>query len=824
MSYYNSILNTTYYDINDVETILNKIKEKAEFTNGKKIKYYNIAATFDLEESNVIINNKKVAILSAFTFCISDGVEYYPFLFRTYEDMENLLILISEILGVKGKKARYYIAIFIHNLSFDSSFFSYLGFTEVFAPKSNKPLYIRMDNYCIEFRCSLYMTGEKLEFLPLSNAAYKKLVGRWDYSKIRHCETELTEQEIAYVLSDGLTLCNYINEQIEFFGNIHSIPRTQHAYVRNCLKTYCIGNDPYDTTKEKRRVYTKFLSKMSIQYIAQYDVLKEAYQGGFSDCNRWLSGQLIYDNIEKNKHIILWDFKSSYPACFVMGYFPIKLLDVLVIDNNIIPGYSLELYKDYIENQHRCVVARAKFTNIRQKEGMEYTAIIPSHKCRNMIHPVIEKGRILSAEYIEYSFTEVDFRILEKYYEWDSVYFPDMYIYEKGKLPKSFISYILELYARKALLSDKKDKASRREYNRVKKQINGLYGVACMDICKLTLYLENGKYIDEVEKKIRDEEKEIGHTFDKEIRKIKSKYYRDMVIREKIDAYNSKLNNGQTVLCFEWGLYCSSIARHNILLGVWFLGADWLYTDTDCLYIYTDNLKNTQKFINYYNSLVKENMEDAMKYYNLPIDAWRPKNGKGEEECLGYYDKECMMRRWQGVRSKSYIKEYYLVDDEGNIKGTDFQITVAGLNKESGRNYMLKKWGKYKYTKEFETEKELEEYLKYNGCGIRREDTLKVDFYEVTQEIYDNFQEGGDTEYAISDNCFEVPAEYTDKLSHIILTDTVYGEVTDYRGKTYKGLLSHGGTYLEPCDFTMSRTKMDLELLTFNTEEDTIGD
>lgn len=46
------------------------------------------------------------------------------------------------------------------------------------------------------------------------------MVGNLDYSLIRHHNTPITDEELEYMENDVTIILNYINEQLEQYGNI----------------------------------------------------------------------------------------------------------------------------------------------------------------------------------------------------------------------------------------------------------------------------------------------------------------------------------------------------------------------------------------------------------------------------------------------------------------------------------------------------------------------------------------------------------------------------------------------------------------------------
>ena len=73
-------------------------------------------------------------------------------------------------------------------MSFEFQFLrNIFHFKNVMARKSHKVMKCEIEEFNVEFRCTLFMTNSKLEKIPdLYKFEVKKLVGQLDYSLPRH--------------------------------------------------------------------------------------------------------------------------------------------------------------------------------------------------------------------------------------------------------------------------------------------------------------------------------------------------------------------------------------------------------------------------------------------------------------------------------------------------------------------------------------------------------------------------------------------------------------------------------------------------------------
>ena len=170
-------------------------------------------------------------------FGINDKV-YYG---RTYKELYNFLNRI-EFYTTYEKKIVY-----VHNLAFEFNWLrNIFKFKNVMARKSRKVMKCEIEEYNIEFRCSLFMTNSKLEKIPdLYKFEIKKLVGQLDYSKIRHSETKLSKKEFEYCENDCLIIYEYIKKELETYETTKNTPLTSTSHVRRELKELIEKNWDY---------------------------------------------------------------------------------------------------------------------------------------------------------------------------------------------------------------------------------------------------------------------------------------------------------------------------------------------------------------------------------------------------------------------------------------------------------------------------------------------------------------------------------------------------------------------------------------------------
>ena len=118
---------------------------------------------------------------------------------RTWEEWLQFIKLVRKWFRLKKDRV---LVCYCHNLSYEAQFIRKMfKWDKVFALDKREPLYMRT-NFGIEFRCSLLLSGYKLETLAKNLVKHniKKMVGDLNYSLIRNSKTPLTDEEMGYCM------------------------------------------------------------------------------------------------------------------------------------------------------------------------------------------------------------------------------------------------------------------------------------------------------------------------------------------------------------------------------------------------------------------------------------------------------------------------------------------------------------------------------------------------------------------------------------------------------------------------------------------------
>lgn len=591
----------------------------------KRCSYINIECAFDIETTNTLVNDEKFAFMYCWQFGIQDKEHIY--LGRTWEEFIVTCKRVQEYFGLSEEKR---IICYVHNLGFEFQFMrKWFEWLNVFAVDERKPIKA-LCSYGIEFRDSYILSGYSLAKTAenLTTHSIQKLVGDLDYDLCRNSLTPLTDEEKAYCNNDIEILLYYINEQIAMYGDISKIPLTNTGRVRSFVRNKCYHTSS-NHKKDNQAHYVKYRKIMNDLQISanEYKMLKRAFAGGFTHANANYSGKLLTD-------VASIDFTSSYPAVMLSEKFPMSSGFV----TKLTPERDFKFYLD-----HYCLLFDCVFEGIEATTFFEH--YISESKCISTQGAIIDNGRIYSADRIEITLTDVDYKIIRQCYKWEHCSVGNIIRYAKGYLPKPIISSIIELYGKKTTLKGVEGKEV--EYLLSKGMLNSVYGMCVTDIVRDNSVYENGEW---------------------------SKTGADVV--EDIRKYNESKSR---FLYYPWGVWVTAYARANLWTGILNIKDDYVYSDTDSIkFLHYE--KHTD-FIEWYNQYITHKLKTMCETLNIDYDLLQPKTIKGVAKPLGVWDFEGIYTRFKTLGAKRYM-----VEQDGKI-----HITVAGLSKQDGVSYMLEK-------------------------------------------------------------------------------------------------------------------------------------
>lgn len=517
---------------------------------GKSKKIDNTIYTFDIETTSYLILDGKIisardypkltdeqqescikqSCMYIWQFSINDEV-YYG---RTWEEFKSFLDLLEQNDNTKK-------IVFIHNLAFEfQHIWSVVRVKSVMSRKSRKLMRCFLEDYNIEFRCSLMLSNLKLEKLPeVYQLPVQKKVGDLDYSKIRTPATPLTDKELGYCEFDCLVTYWYIKTELETYKRVDRLPITSTGKVRKQLQRIVLSNMSY--------VY-KVGKQINTDPVV-YNMLVDAFAGGYTHANYIYTDEVL-DNIDS------YDETSAYPYVLVSCKFP-----------------STKFTKCYIkrvEDMLPCFayLLTVKIKNIRSKY---YNNFISASKCIEIKgKPNYDNGRIISAKEVTITCTDIDLKFYLDAYSYDSYEIVTAYKSVYNYLPIEYVNFILDKYVLKTQLKNVEGKEL--EYAREKASYNSLYGMTVTNTIRADVNFVN--FDEWVEKPLTDSE-------------IMTKLFKD---------------KKRGFLNFAWGVWCTAYARDNLLRRVLDLDDKVVYCDTDSCKVVQGYDKSV--FDNYNKSVV----------------------------------------------------------------------------------------------------------------------------------------------------------------------------------------------------------------------------
>lgn len=127
-----------------------------------------------------------------------------------------------------------------------------------------------------------------------------------------------------------------------------------------------------------------------------------------------------------------------------------------------------------------------RFKNIKCKYINNF---ISQSKCRKISHGRYDNGRVISAEEIELVLTDVDFKLIDMTYKYDSYEFLEVYWSIYDYLPDTFVNFILDKYEDKTKLKGIKGKEL--EYQISKQKVNSLFGMCVTNNIRDNVVFDN---------------------------------------------------------------------------------------------------------------------------------------------------------------------------------------------------------------------------------------------------------------------------------------------------------------------------------------------
>lgn len=578
-----------------------KVKRKKGSRNKKN--YKNLVCAFDIETTR--IKEIEQSVMYIWQFQVDEKVTVIG---RTWREFDYFMRAIASDL-----EDMEYIVVYVHNLSFEFQFLSGIypfSKEEVFALDKRKVCKCEMFEH-FEFRCSYIQTNMSLEaFTEKMNVKHKKLVGDLDYNIERYSYTPLTNEELAYCINDVQGLVEAIKTEMQNDGDtLYTIPLTSTGYVRRDVKKALEGN----------RWIKDILPDFDV-----YQVAREAFRGGNTHANRFYAGWIL-------EGVHSADRSSSYPGVQCNRAYPVTRFHKI---SKPVPDAAQII--DMMKRREKAILLRVSFKGLTLNDYSWGCPYLAKDKCRSIVNGAYDNGRILSADYLETSITDVDLRIIVEEYRVNEIVPIEVYTARYGRLPQPMIETICSYYHKKTEL--KGLPGQEYQYMKSKNKQNSIFGMTAQDPVKESILYQDGEFTIDTSKT----KKELLEEFMK-----------------------------RAFIPYTWGVWCTAWARYELERGMRIVseqGGTFIYCDTDSVK-YLGNVDFTK-----YN---KEKM--TLSKQN---GAWAT-DPQGIDHYMEVYEQEKDADRFITWGAKKYAYE-----SDGKLK-----ITVAGVPKKAGAEELKRKGG-----------------------------------------------------------------------------------------------------------------------------------
>ena len=595
-----------YLNINDIDinTIIskygNQVREKGYSMNRKARSriYKDCIMAFDIETTT--IDEIEQSIMYIWQLQIED----ITIIGRTWDEFYKACKDITRDL----KKNEFFV-IFVHNLSFEFQWLSDVfrdTLKNVFCMDSRKVLKFEILDH-IEFRCSYLHSNMSLEqYTKKMNVKDFKLSGDiFDYSIKRYPWDDFDkfkDYEKRYILNDVKGLVQAIHKDMETSGdNLYSFVLTSTGLCRR-------------DTKKVLTTYKKYIRRL-LPGLKLLTLFREGFRGGDVHGNRFYSGHIIYERMKG------MDITSSYPKQLYGEPFPMSPFKE-------VKNKDFDRIIKFIKTGRYAYIMRVLLTDVYLLDDTWGIPYIAKAKCQYIENGIYDNGRVLQADELMITITDIDLKILVREYHFD-IEILEAYKSKYDYLPDTFRQLILGYYESKTQLKDVE--GMEIYYAKSKALLNALYGMCAQNPLRPTIeYAEND-------------------FFEKE---------------QKPEAIVENYNH-TAFLPYQWGVWCTAYARKQLHDGIHYIvdhGGVFVYSDTDS--------------IKYFGDVDLSGLND-------PIKAAAEKSGayaqdiKGRIHYLGVWEDEYKEPLKEFIHLGA--KKYAYRDSSGKL-----HITVAGVSKSKG--------------------------------------------------------------------------------------------------------------------------------------------
>lgn len=528
---------------------------------------------------------------------------------------EELRALLDQFRAELGEETA--LVIWVHNLSYEFQFLRAIydwQNDEVFAVKSRRVLKSTMFDGAIEFRCSYLHSNMGLDLYC------KKM--RVEHGKLSGDDYDYKKLRYPWTPLTEREMQYCINDVIGLCECI----KTEMEIDGDTLATIPLTSTGY-VRRDARQVVQHNDVADILPDLDLYHILRDAFRGGDTHANRYYAGRIL-------RNVKSADESSCYPAVMCNGRYPITPFKKF--ENPAERDFCRALANG------KAVVFRALFRGVRLRDdtwGFPYLAM---HKCGSIRGGAYDNGRVLSCEYCTVALTDIDYEIVAREYVWDDMDLLEMWTSDYGALPPGLIDVVIQYYVSKTELKGVPGREI--EYGKSKNKLNSNYGMMAQNPVKQSILFDSGSWSEDT--------------------------LPELEILEK--------HNKKAFLCYQWGVWVTANARRALREGLYIVGHDGVYCDTDSVKYVGDH-----DFTDYNNRVVEQSTRSGA-YATDPA---------GNVHYMGVYEPDgeyAEFRTW-GAKKYAYTE----------TPGGETHVTVAGVNKQKGGKELDKYGGLKAFVPEF---------------------------------------------------------------------------------------------------------------------------
>lgn len=569
--------------------------ERADVLGSSVKRTVDVVAAYDVETTTINVDGTPQAIVYSHQIALNDTYQQL----RTWDGITTLFAEMEKALQARQARMR----IWVHNLSFEFQFLkSKLKIDEVLAVDKRTVLMARSGH--LVFCCSAVHSGTSLarfihDYAPRSQ--WQKQSGeRFNYSKVRYPDSRLTAREKLYCESDVRGLVDALRGEMAVTGDtVDTLPLTSTGFAR----------------RDVRRAMAPLMPKLRAMQpdLHLYRLLREAFRGGNTHASRFEAGEMLHG-------VECVDESSAYIAALCCYKYPISKF--WKVENANIARCTDLAARGY------SVLMRLHLEGVRLRCNSWPVPYIAAAKTRNLVGAALDNGRVLSADRLDLTLTDIDYEILVKEYDFTATVV-EAWAAWSGMLPQELRSVLLDYYQRKTNLKGVDEVA----YNHAKRLLNSIYGMAAQDPCAEEIYLDASTLLLECD--------------------------------EKPTAELLKEGTRRPYMCYQWAVWCTARARWMLEQGIDLCEKDGflVYTDTDSCKFQVRPGRAPD-----FTALNNDRRELARRFGGVATDR------NGVEHFLGVFERE--------ERCTSFIT--YGAKKYACISGGRLHVTTAGVSKKHG--------------------------------------------------------------------------------------------------------------------------------------------